>query len=54
MLTVVKVNNRNTRTMSCCIYFLTLNAFRRLIQFFIVKIELLFVSWAQEKIDKTT
>ena len=54
MLTVFKVNNKNTRTMSCCIYFLTLNACSRFFFFFIVNFEHVSVSLAEDKIHKTT
>ena len=45
MLTAVKVNTKNTSIMLCCIY---------LSNFFIVNFELVFASWAQDKIHKAT
>ena len=52
MLTVVKVNNKNTGTMLYCIYFEHTQQINLI--FVVVKFEYVFVSWAQDKIHKTT
>ena len=53
MLTMVQVNNKNTRTMSCCICFQLLTHTDESI-FFIVKFEHVFVSWVRDEVHKTT
>ena len=52
MQTMVKVNNKNTRTMSCCIYFYFEHMQMNL--FFIANFERVFFSWARDKFHKTT
>ena len=52
MLTVVKVNNKSTGTMLYCIYFEHMQQIN--LFFVVVKFEYVFVSWAQDKIHKTT
>ena len=53
MLTVVKVNNKNTRTMSRCSIFNFEHIQQLNLIFLIFNFEDVFVSWAQDKIHKT-
>ena len=53
-MTVVKVDNKNTTTMSCCFIFNFEHVQQINLFYFIVNFEHAFASWAQDIIHKAT
>ena len=55
MLTVVKVINKNSRAMRCCILAFNIEYIQQInVSFLLLTFEHVFVSWAQDKIHQTT